>query len=959
MPLRELTDRRGRTERGSSGLLERESALLAIDRVLDRASAGSGAALAIEGHAGMGKTRLHEAAIDGARGRGMRVLRAAGAELERTVSLGVAAQLLSAQLNNLPAARRRALVASAPDPVRALAGRGEVPQDSTGGKLTLSHGIFTLLASADESRPALIAIDDLHWSDGSSLEFVLYVLHRLEELPIALVLTQRTGHGGDLSEALDLIAAHPRVEIERLRPLGRQAVADLVTAALAERADGTVIEACLEATAGNPFYLHELLLALSEESGLSPAQLALHARALAPDAVARSVRVRVGRLGAAAAGLARSVAILGDDAPLRHAARLAGQGLRTAASAADALAAVEILLAREPLRFVHPLVGQAITNDIPASERASLHLEAGKLLHSERGPRERVASHLLLGRAQRDEWVVDQLAAAAREARARAAPQSAVDYLRRALEEPPPPERRAAVLAELGIAEALAGLPSAAEHLALAAAATSDPLRRAELALERGRALDAQGLHEQAARAFEAGLGELPADPVEPEERELRDQLQTEFVASALMVPSLHASVLRSSGPLLKRPTIKPRTQGDRLLLAQAALQAAFAGDSAPAVIALAERSWDEGRVLEHATPQWIGWRLAATAFCLAGELERSVQLADAAVEDARRRGWPLAFATAGFTRALPQLWQGRVDAALADLESAHAARRYGWQQFAPMAAAHYALCLIEKGQLDRAEFVLLDEARTEKLQDLEDALSLFSLGAVRFAQGRAGEALEIAFSAGEILEGVVQSSGYCPWRSLAAEAALALGDRDRGFDLAREAAARAARTGVLHQRIRTLRVLGLCQQGATRVRTLRTAVELGRASPPRIETIRALIELGAAMRRANQRTAAREPLQLAADAALRGGASALHERARTELAATGARPRREALLNGPASLTPSERRIAELAAAGRSNRVIAQSLFVTPKTVEYHLRNAYRKLGIEKRSQLAGALRP
>ena len=97
--------------------------------------------------------------------------------------------------------------------------------------------------------------------------------------------------------------------------------------------------------------------------------------------------------------------------------------------------------------------------------------------------------------------------------------------------------------------------------------------------------------------------------------------------------------------------------------------------------------------------------------------------------------------------------------------------------------------------------------------------------------------------------------------------------------------------------------------------------------------------------------------MQLAADLALKYGATALHERARTELAATGARPRREALLSGPASLTPSERRIAELAAGGQGNREIAQALFVTRKTVEYHLRNTYRKLGIEKRQELGGAL--
>ncbi len=950
MPLGEVPDRRGRRVRGSSGLLERESALRAITRLLDCATAGDGAALMIEGHAGMGKTRLHEAAIDGARGREMRVLRAAGAELERTVALGVAAQLLRARLNEVPVRRRRALLAAAPEQVRALALGGGAPgQGVAGGQSGLARSLFSLLADADDSRPALFAIDDLHWSDGPSLELVLYALHRLAEFPIALLLTRRPGHGGSVSDSLDLIAAHPGIEIEPLHPLGVQAVGDLVREALGSYADGGVVDACREATAGNPFYLHELLLALGEERELGSEQIARHARALAPDAVARSVRVRVGRLGAGAAALARAVAILGDDAPLRHAAELAGLSMRSAASAADALGAVEILLAREPLRFVHPLVRQAVGRDIPASERATLHLEAARLLAAEGAASERVGSHLLLGRPQGDGWVLERLRDAAADAAARGAPQLAVGYLRRALQEPPPAERRGEILAELGIAEASAGMPAAAEHLAAAAAATAEPSRRAELALERARALDGQGLHEQAAHAFERGLGELRPDAAEPRERELRDQLQAGFVASATMVPRLQAAALGGTGERPHRTAAQPATQGDRLLLARSALRAAFANGQATEVIELAQGAWDEGRLLE----QGSGWRLAATAFCLAGELERAVALADAALEDARRRGLTLASATASFTRALPQLWQGRVDAALADLEAARDARRHGWRQFARMAAAHYSLCLIEKGDPDLAEAVLLEDPPPDAVRDLEDAASLHSLAAVRLEQGRPEDALELALAVGAN----VGSSDYCPWRTAAARAALALGDRKRALELAEEATARAQRTGVLHQRIRALRVMGLCQDATERIQTLQAAVALGRSAPPRLETVRALVELGAAMRRANQRIAAREPLQLGADAALRGGASALRTRARTELAATGARPRRDALLSGPASLTASERRIAELAAAGKGNREIAQGLFVTPKTVEYHLRNVYRKLGIEQRRQLAGAL--
>ncbi len=183
------------------------------------------------------------------------------------------------------------------------------------------------------------------------------------------------------------------------------------------------------------------------------------------------------------------------------------------------------------------------------------------------------------------------------------------------------------------------------------------------------------------------------------------------------------------------------------------------------------------------------------------------------------------------------------------------------------------------------------------------------------------------------------------------------LGERDRALEIARESVARTERTDVLHLRIRAGRVLGLCEQGTRSLRSLRAAVRLGSDAPTRLETMRALVDLGAALRRENRRSEARDPLERAADMARRGGAVALSERARIELAASGARPRRDALLSGPASLTPSERRIAELAANGQSNREIAQALFVTPKTVEYHLRNAYRKLDIQTRGELAGVL--
>jgi DNA-binding NarL/FixJ family response regulator len=162
---------------------------------------------------------------------------------------------------------------------------------------------------------------------------------------------------------------------------------------------------------------------------------------------------------------------------------------------------------------------------------------------------------------------------------------------------------------------------------------------------------------------------------------------------------------------------------------------------------------------------------------------------------------------------------------------------------------------------------------------------------------------------------------------------------------------ARAA--GVTRIVIRDLRVLGLAARGSRGLELLEQASATGDAYPARLEHIQALLDLGAARRRANQRVAGREPLRRALELSHSGGATALEERARTELSAAGARPRR-AMLSGLESLTPSERRVADVAAKGLTTRQIAEALFVSPKTVEFHLRHIYQKLDIASRGELA-----
>ena len=219
--------------------------------------------------------------------------------------------------------------------------------------------------------------------------------------------------------------------------------------------------------------------------------------------------------------------------------------------------------------------------------------------------------------------------------------------------------------------------------------------------------------------------------------------------------------------------------------------------------------------------------------------------------------------------------------------------------------------------------------------------------------------ALQDALQAGALIaaDATAIAPGVLAWRSTAALAHLALGQPQRARTLAERELTEARRIAMTPIVIRDLRIIGLTLGGVAMIDTLAEAVADGEAGPARLEHTRALIELGAALRRQRRYVEARGPLQRGLDLAHKGGASALEAYARAEMLASGARPRRAAS-SGTDSLTGSQRRVAELAADGLTTKQIADALFVTRKTVEFHLRETYRKLGVSSREELAGLLR-
>jgi DNA-binding CsgD family transcriptional regulator/predicted negative regulator of RcsB-dependent stress response len=934
-------------------LLERERELGELDAAFALTTVGSGRLLAFEGHAGIGKSSLIAAAQVRAEDAGLRVLRARCSPLEQEFAWGTAVELLAPALAASSASERTRLLGDADTPVFRLFDRSVAPDRPPAPQTVpaVINGLFWLIADLAERAPLALLVDDAQWCDASSLQFLVYVLERLDQLPVAIVLASRPTQQDQLPALRERIASDHNSRALRVQALGLASVSTLVRLVF-EDAKDALCAACAERTAGNPFYLRELLIALRAERG-SAAEIELaQVNGMAPRSVSQSVLVRVARIDEGAGALARAMSILSPRIELRHAAELAGLADDAAAGALDALTDADVLAVGEPIAFVHPLVGAAIYNDIPAAQRAGAHLRAARLLDTEDADPQRVAAHLLASHPRGEAWAVGALHAAARLAVARASPQSAARYLTRALHEPPSLELRPVLLRELGDAQAITGqVDAAVDAFDQAVQLISDPQQRAEVQLARGLAFTTRGSHLAAAEAFQAGLVELDDGTCE-----LARELRVAYVKTGAVELSLRDLGLAALEELQHHPG-RPPTRGERGLLAQHAAHAAMAGEPQNRVRELAERAWGDGALLAAETADGPTWGVVTGALSFSGQLEFGESVCNAVLADARRRGSPMAFATASYCRSYPRFFRGRITESLADVQLALLARREGWEMFLPSAHAVLAWGHIERGELDAASdaVALADDPTIQ--ENLGYTFLLDARGRLHVARGRSQEALSDFLAAGELsCRLLMPGPGMVPWRSGAARAAHAIGDADQARSLADDDLARARHVGAPGMIGRALHTLGLIDATSNGVERLQEAADTLARSPAGLEHAHTLVDLGAAHRRHGQRTAAREPLRQGLALADKGGATALRERARVELAATGARPRKP-IRTGIESLTPSERRVADMAANGQTNRQIAQALFVTVKAVEAHLHHAYQKLDIDTRTQLARVL--
>jgi predicted ATPase len=491
-------------------LLERERELASLEALIKGVAAGRAQVALIEGSAGIGKSLLLSALEAKAAAEGFHVLAGRASVLEREFAFGTVRQLFDPLLAD-PAVRDRLLAgaAAAADPVfAALDETAEEP--AIDASFAALHGLYWLTANV-AAESTLLSIDDLHWCDLPSLRFLAYLARRLEGLPILLVGTLRPGELGDSEALVDEIARAPSAVCVRPDPLSQAAVEALVLRRLGPAAEEAFVDACHVATGGNPLLLDQLLASLVADGVQPDADHVSVVRNIGPRAVSRTVLGRLGRLPGEAVDVARAVAVLGDRADLPAIAALAGLDEPAVGDAADGLVGADILRPHVPLAFVHPLVRDAVYEDLPPAKRELQHARAADILCDAGASAEQVAAHALLTSGRGQAWIVDALLDAARTATRRGAAESAVAYLRRALEEPPPSEeRRTEVLLELGLAEALTSAPAATEHLRQAYDGLDDPVQRAAVAGVLGRVLQLTRSPAEAAEVARRAAAELP-----------------------------------------------------------------------------------------------------------------------------------------------------------------------------------------------------------------------------------------------------------------------------------------------------------------------------------------------------------------------------------------------------------------------------------------------------------------
>jgi DNA-binding CsgD family transcriptional regulator len=929
-------------------LLERGEELAILAGLGAAAGRGEGGLAVIEGTAGIGKSSL----LTGARRRAfgeLRVLSARAGEFEGDFPFGLVHQLFDPLVEAASTGSRAELFAGAAglaeplfDPSSIAGGVGRDGDMS----FAMLHGLYWLAANVAQEQPTVLAIDDLHWADDASLRWLCFLARRLDGLPLLVVAATRPPEQGRNPELLTELVTDTAATAVRPRPLTAESIGAIAGRLLGHDADTGFCRAVEAATRGNPLFVVALLDTLAREGVKPRSDQADVLLDLGPRVLARAVALRLARLPDDAKALLDAGAVLGDGTSLAQVAELAELTRRVASQAARVLIRSDLWIGDNPIEFFHPVVRTVIYEGLDTVARSDAHARAARLVIEARGLPEQAAAHLLATIPGGGDFVVETLRAAARRSLAQGAAAAAAGNLERALAESLDDATRGEVLFELALARRLLDPRAAIEHLSAALDLSSDSRRRGEIILETGTMLFLVDRISEAVAVFERGL----AETAQLDAPDLSERLQAEYIAASWWTPE----AFRSAAERLAGVDLDALHGGfgSDLLLAYSSRFATERDQAA----ALARRAFASGRLVASGA---LGFHFAATVLVSSGLVDEAISLYDEALAAAERRGDAVVTPPLLAFRGRAKVLRGDLEAGFADLQLGLETSGRGAEVALPYALAWAAEAHLERGSAEGAAATL---ERAQLPEEPPVSASLFFLqharGRYRLEVGEAESGVADLLRLGAHIQeiGLVDNPVDYPWRRSAAQGLHLLGRTAEANRLAEENLALARGWGVPSAIGAGLRTSGVLQGGETGLELLRESVGVLAAANARLEYARSLVELGAALRRANRRAEARDSLREGVALAHRLGAAPVVARGNEEIAATGARPR-TLLLSGVESLTASERRIAELAAGDRSNKEIAQALFVTVKTVEMHLSSVYRKLRINSRRELRTVL--
>jgi DNA-binding CsgD family transcriptional regulator len=900
-------------------LLGRERERAVLDRLLAAARGRRGVVLVMHGDAGVGKTALLEYAVQAA--GAFRIARTSGVQAEMELPFAAAEQLCSPLLDfvdRLPLPQREALgvafgLSTGPAPSPFLVGLA----------------VLGLLSEAAEERPLLVVVDDAHWLDQASTRALAFVARRLLAERIALVFATR--------QVDDALGGLPSLHVG---PLRRRDARALLESVLPARLDESVLERIVVETRGNPLALLEL------PRGLTPTELAGGFGLPAAVPLSASIEESFTRRLEDLPDVTRLLLLLaaaepvGDPLLLWRAAEVLGISTRTAAtSEIDGL-----LELGEQVTFRHPLVRSAVYGSAPIEQRRAVHLALAGVTDRTADP-DRRAWHLAAAATVPDEAVAAELERSAGRAQARGGLAAAAAFLTRSVALTADPARRA----DRALAAARANLYSGAFDEALrllpvAEAGPTDELHQAQAELLRGQIAFSSNIGSDAPPLLLSAARRLERFDVDLARETYLDAWGAAWFAGGLATAGglLEVSRAARSAP----PSTHPSQPFD-LLLDALALLITEGRVAAASTLRRASNTFAATEAPDEDNFRWTALPPIPAYVLWDDESWHAINARQLAF--ARKAGALARVPMGLITGAVLDAWSGEFGKAAEATAEADAIVEATGTRLAPYAA----MLLVALQGREADGFTQLESAINEAAavgQGFAVEWGEFVKAILFNGLGRYGEALVAAqracdgtrelfissWALAELIEAASRS--MAPERAAGALDRLTMDTAVAGTDWGLGIAARSR---------------ALLTDGDAAESLYREAIErLGRTRL-RPELARAHLLYGEWLRRGQRRMDARNELRIAHEMFTGFGMEAFAERARVEVEATGERARKRTAPRID-QLTPQEAQVARLAVQGNTNREIAAQLFISSSTVEYHLRKAFRKLGVKSRTQLA-----